>query len=78
MSEAWERLRSLQEQGLVERVDLEETNGDPEEIVKTVLARLRAGNDWFFEHPEHPSNLLPGETNPGGQPDYSCPVPKVP
>lgn len=33
-------LRSLEEQGLVERVDLEETDGDPAEIARNVLLRL--------------------------------------
>lgn len=82
MSEMMEQLRSLQEQGLVERLDLEDTGGDPAEIVKNVLSRLRGEKgekqeerievlEYFLAHPEAPSNLLSGETDPGDRPNYS-------
>ena len=40
-TDAMEKLRSLEERGLVERVDLEGTGGDPAEVVKNVLSCLR-------------------------------------
>lgn len=40
MPSATEMLRSLEEQGLVERSDLEETDGNPAKIVRNVLLRL--------------------------------------
>ena len=40
-TDAMEKLRSLEERGMVERIDLEGTSGDPAEIVKNVLSRLR-------------------------------------
>lgn len=72
MDKAEMMLRSFQDQGLIERVDLEDTGGDPAEIVKNVLARLRnETEDWFLAHPTYPSNLLPGETDPGDRPAYT-------
>ena len=65
-----DELRLLEDQGLVTRIDLEGTNGDPSEIVKNVRARLK--DDWFLAHPGAPSNLMPGEDDPGARPNYSA------
>lgn len=66
-----ERLRWLVEHGMVERADLDDTGGDPTEIIENVLTRKDEEAEWFLTHPEHPSNLLPGETDPGDRPPYT-------
>lgn len=57
------------DQGRVERADVEDTGGNSVEIIKNVLAREE--EEFFLKHPKHPSNLLPGETDPGDRPNYT-------